>query len=70
MNLYSNKQRWKIALLVIALLLVGISLFVSNSIVKGVSETERERARQWADAVKKKIELVQLTNNTFTKLRK
>jgi len=70
LNLYSNKQRWKIALLVIALLLVGISLFVSNSIVKGVSETERERARQWADAVKKKIELVQLTNNTFTKLRK
>ena len=70
MNLYSSKQKWKISLLVIAILLVGISLFVSNSIVKGVSETERERARQWADAVKKKIELVQLTNNTFTKLRK
>ena len=70
MNLYSNKQKWKISLLVIAILLVGISLFISNSIVKGVSETERERARQWADAVKKKVELVQLTNNTFTKLRK
>lgn len=69
MNLYSNKQKWKIALLVIALLLVGLSLFVSNTIVKGVSENESERARQWADAIKKKIELVQLTNNTFTKLR-
>lgn len=69
MNLYSNKQKWKISLLVIALLLVGVSLFVSNTIVKGVSERERERAKQWADAIKKKIELVQLTNGAFTQLR-
>jgi two-component system, sporulation sensor kinase D len=69
MNLYSHKQKWKIALLVIALLLVGVSLFVSNTIVKGVSERERERARQWADAIKKKIELVQLTNGAFSTLR-
>ncbi len=69
MNLYSNKQKWKIALLIIALLLVGVSLFVSNTIVKGVSERERERAKQWADAIKKKIELVQLTNGAFTQLR-
>lgn len=69
MNLYSRKQRWKIALLVIALLLVGVSLFISNTIVKGVSERERERAKQWADAIKKKIELVQLTNGAFTQLR-
>ena len=69
MNLYSNKQKWKIALLAVALLTVGISLFVSNTIVKGVSERERERAKQWADAIKKKIELVQLTNGAFTQLR-
>ena len=69
MNLYSNKQKWKIALLVIALLMVGVSLFVSHTIVKGVSERERERAKQWADAIKKKIELVQLTNGAFTQLR-
>lgn len=69
MNLYSNKQRWKIALLTIAILLVGVSLFVSNSIVKGVSEHERERARQWADAIKQKIELVQFSNRFFTHSR-
>lgn len=69
MNLYSNKQRWKIALLVIAILLVGVSLFVSNTIVKGVSEHERERARQWADAIKQKIELVQFSNRFFTHSR-
>ncbi len=69
MNLYSNKQKWKIVLLVIALLLVGASLFVSNSIVTKVGERERDRVKQWADAIKKKVELVRLTNRTFSQLR-
>ena len=69
MNLYSNKQRWKIALLIIAILFVGFSLFVSNQIVSKVHEREKERATQWADAIKKKVELVQLTNRTFSQLR-
>lgn len=69
MNLYSNKQKWKVALLVFALLLVGVSLFVSNSIVTRVAERERDRVRQWADAIKKKVELVQLTDRTFSQLR-
>ncbi len=69
MNLYSNKQKWKVALLIFALLLVGASLFVSNQIVSKVGEREKERAQQWADAIRKKIELVRLTNNTFDNLR-
>lgn len=69
MNLYSNKQKWKILLLVIALLLVGASLFFSNSIVTKVGQRERDRVRQWADAIKKKVELVRLTNRTFSQLR-
>lgn len=69
MNLYSNKQKWKIILLIFALLLVGASLYVSNQIVNKVGEREKERATQWADAVRKKVELVKLTNNTFTQLR-
>lgn len=69
MNLYSNKQKWKIALLIVALLLVGVSLFVSNQIVSKVGEQERQRAKQWAGAIKKRVELIQLTNRTFTQLR-
>lgn len=69
MNLYSHKQRWKIALLIFALLTVGASLFISNNIVGKVGEREAERARQWADAIRKKIELVRLTNRTFSQLR-
>ncbi len=69
MNLYSNKQKWKIALMVIAIIMVGASLFVSNNIVSKVGSRERERALQWADAIKKKLELVTLTDRTFRQLR-
>lgn len=69
MNIYSSKQRWKIALLAIAILFVGFSLLLSNRIVSKVHDREKERATQWADAIKKKVELVKLTNRTFSQLR-
>jgi signal transduction histidine kinase len=69
MGLYSNKQRWKIMLFIGALILFIVSLYVSNILVSDLSNRERERAKEWAEAIKKKLELIQLTNNTFTKLR-
>lgn len=69
MNLYSNKQKWKIALLIFALLVVGASLFVSNHIVSKVAQREKAKAKQWAGTINKRIELVKLTNNTFSELR-
>lgn len=69
MKLYSNKQRWKIALLFVALILVVASLYVSNRIVTKVAIKERSRVTQWADAIKKRAELVRLTNSSFDELR-
>jgi hypothetical protein len=69
MGLYSNKQRWKIMLFIGALILFVVSLYVSNILVSDLSNRERERAKEWAEAIKKKLELIQLTDNTFTKLR-
>ncbi len=69
MNLYSNKQKWKIALLLIAILMVAASLLVSNEIVTKVREREKERITHWADAIRKKADLVNLTNRTFDELR-
>lgn len=69
MKLYSNKQKWKIILLVVAIILIGISLFVSNEIVNKVAERERERVTQWADAIKKRAELIEFTNQSFDQLR-
>jgi two-component system, sporulation sensor kinase D len=68
-NLYSNKQKWKLVFLFIALILVGASLYLSNRIVSKVSLQEKMRVKQWAGAIKKKAELVQLTNRTFYQLR-
>lgn len=55
--------------MVFALCIIGAFLFISNGIVGRVGERETERARQWADAIRKKLELVQLTDRTFTQLR-
>lgn len=68
MNLYHKKQRWKIALLGIAILLVAASLWFSFRIVEKVQQREVDRIEQWADAVKRKSELVKLTNNAFEEL--
>lgn len=68
MNLYHKKQRWKLALVGIAVVMVAASLWFSSQIVKKVQDKELDRVQQWADAVKRKSELVNLTNSTFNEL--
>ena len=69
MNLYHKKQRWKIALMGFATLLVAASLWFSFGIVSKVQDREVDRIQQWANAVERKSELVKLTNQTFDELR-
>lgn len=69
MRLYSNKQKWKIILLFSAIALVAVSLFFSNKIVSKVAQREKDRVTQWAEAIKKRAELVRLTNRSFNQLR-
>ncbi len=69
MNLYSNKLKWKIALLIMAIVLVAFSLLFTNRIVGRVGLREKERVAQWADVIRKKAELINLTNLTFDELR-
>ncbi|MBI3136557.1 MAG: HAMP domain-containing histidine kinase [Bacteroidetes bacterium] len=68
MNLYHKKQRWKIALLGAAILLVVASIWFSYRIVNKVQQREVERIEQWAESVKRKSELVNLTNRAFEEL--
>ena len=68
MNLYHKKQRWKIALLGFAVVLIAASLWFSYSIVQKVQATEVDRINQWAEAVQRKSNLVKLTNKTFDEL--
>ena len=69
MDIYSSKQRWKIALILVSLTIIIASLFVSNQMINKIAQREKAKAEQWADAIRKKVELVKLTNQIFDELR-
>lgn len=69
MNLYSRKQRWKLVLALMALGIVGASLWYSSRIVARVRTEEREKVRLWAEAVRSRAQLVNYTDSLFKRLR-
>lgn len=68
MNLYSNKQRWKIVLLGVALSIVGITLWYSNHIAQKIRKEEYEKVKLWSEAIQRKARLVNFTKELFEKL--
>lgn len=56
-------------LAVVAMLIVGASLYYSNRIVEGIREEERHKVRLWAEAVQNRAELVNYTERLFDRLR-
>ena len=69
MNLYSNKQRWKIVLLIAALVIAGITLWYSNSIAEKIREEEKLKVKLWSEAIQQRSELVNYTESLFEELR-
>lgn len=69
MDLYTSKQRWKFLLIILALLIVGASLFYSNQSIRKIGVRERNKAKQWALALRKKAELVDLSSQIFSALQ-
>lgn len=69
MDLYASKQRWKLLLVMLALLVVGASLFYSNQSIQKIGSRERSKAKQWALALRKKAELVELSSQIFAALQ-
>lgn len=69
MDLYTSKQRWKLLLVVLALAIVGGSLFYSNQSIRKIGQRERSKAQQWATALRKKAELVELSSQIFSALQ-
>lgn len=57
MNIYSQKQRWKILLLFAAILIGTVSLWYTNKLVKKLSEEERKKMELWAEATKRIADL-------------
>ena len=52
MNIYTRKQRWKLILLVAALLIGMGSLWYTNQLVNKLSEEERKKVELWAEATR------------------
>ncbi|MCC7231396.1 MAG: HAMP domain-containing histidine kinase [Bacteroidia bacterium] len=53
MNIYTQKQRWKILLLVAALLIGAASLWYTNKLVNKLAEEEHKKIELWAEATKR-----------------
>jgi len=68
-SIYSQKQKWKMWLFVTAVIIVGISLWYTNTLVNKIAQEERRKAKLWADAIQKKANLVKYTNVLFTRLK-
>ncbi|MEO5584048.1 MAG: HAMP domain-containing sensor histidine kinase [Flavobacteriales bacterium] len=69
MNLYSRKQRWKLVLALVAMTIVGASLWYSSRIVNKVRQEERRKVVLWAEAVRNRAQLVNYTDSLFHRLR-
>lgn len=51
-SIYDARRIWKVAIFIVALLLVVSFLAISNKLVKDLAQQERERMEIWADATK------------------
>lgn len=68
MNIYNQKQRWKLFLAALASLIVIASLWYTNILVKKIADEERVKVQLWAEAIQKKAKLVNYTSELFEKL--
>lgn len=69
MNIYTQKMRWKALLVVLALMIIGGSIFYTNLLVGKFASEERKNVGLWAAAVQRKAELVGYTESFFGQLQ-
>ncbi|MBU3926384.1 MAG: HAMP domain-containing histidine kinase [Bacteroidetes bacterium] len=69
MNIYTQKMRWKALLVVLALMIIGASIFFTNLLVGKFANEERKNVNLWAAAVHRKAELVDYTESFFGQLQ-
>lgn len=68
MNIYSRKVLWKRLLFVLAVIIVGVSLWYTNILVKKIADEERNKVSLWAEAIKRRATLIKYTGDLFDKL--
>lgn len=69
MAVLQNKQRWKVVLLLLAAAIAGVTLWYTNGIARRIRDEEKAKVELWHSAIRKKEELVKLTQVLFDSLR-
>lgn len=69
MQHYTQKQTFKWILAVTAIIIMIISLYFTNQLVKNISIDERKKIQLWANAVQKRARLVKITSELFEALK-
>lgn len=70
MNIYSQKQRWKLLLAGTAVIIIIASLWYTNVLVQKIAKEERSKVQLWAEAIQNKASLVNYTGTLFNKISK
>jgi len=68
MNLYSQKQRWKIVLFVLASIIIGLNFWYSSRMVRDIKKAERIKFKRWSNTIVQKAELVNYVHVLYTEL--
>jgi two-component system, sporulation sensor kinase D len=66
LNIYQQKNRWKLWLGITALIIVVATLIYSNYLVNKIAKQEQAKVRLWADAIANKAKLVHKMDSIFT----
>lgn len=64
-NFYTQNKRWKIALAVLAVIIVCASIYYTNILVKKFANQETKQVEMWAEAVQSHVELMNYTETFF-----
>ena len=65
MNIYTKKRRWKWFLFIAAVIIVAVSLWYTNRLVRKIAQEERQKVQLWAGAIQRKASLVKYTEKLF-----
>jgi len=68
-QIYNKKKRWKLLLFGAALLIITLSLWYTNLLVKEIAEDERMSISIWANAIQRKANLVNYTKKFFDQIK-
>ncbi len=67
-DLYARKKRWKVALSIIALLIVSVSIYYTNNLVKRFALQEQRQMKMWAEAIQSHAELMNYAEIFFNEV--